>query len=49
MRVGTWNLAGKWSDAHKAILVNQDCYVWLLTDVKDEVVSGSRKLGQVEC
>jgi hypothetical protein len=33
MRIGTWNLAAKWSGAHQALLVRQDCDVWLLTEV----------------
>ena len=33
MRIGTWNLAGRWSDAHLALMVRADCDVWLLTEV----------------
>jgi hypothetical protein len=37
MRVGTWNLAGRWSAAHHELLVAQSCDVWLLTEVDDRV------------
>lgn len=33
MRVGTWNLAGRWSDHHRSLMVDADCDVWLLTEV----------------
>jgi hypothetical protein len=37
MRIGTWNLAGRWSDRHLAILTAADCDVWLLTEVNDRL------------
>ena len=33
MRVGTWNLAGRWSAGHLAFMRDVDCDVWLLTEV----------------
>ena len=33
MRIGTWNLEGKWSCGHLALLQSQGCDVWLLTEV----------------
>lgn len=36
MRVGTWNLEGRWNAAQAALLTAQDCDVWLLTEVTDE-------------
>lgn len=33
MRIGTWNLEGRWSPEHEALLVEQACEVWLLTEV----------------
>ena len=33
MRIGTWNLEGKWSDRHARFMHRQDCDVWLLTEV----------------
>ncbi|KRF29492.1 endonuclease/exonuclease/phosphatase family protein [Phycicoccus sp. Soil802] len=33
IRVGTWNLAGRWSAAHAQMLKEADCDVWLLTEV----------------
>lgn len=33
MRIGTWNLAGRWSPAHRALLEDAACDVWLLTEV----------------
>jgi len=37
VRIGTWNLAGRWSPAHRELLSAQDCDVWLLTEVHDDV------------
>lgn len=36
LRIGTWNLAGRWSDRHKAALAEADCDVWLLTEVRSD-------------
>lgn len=33
MRIGTWNLDARWSDAHQALLARERCDVWLLTEV----------------
>jgi len=38
MRIGTWNLEGKWTDAHERFLLAGDCAVWLLTEVTTTVV-----------
>lgn len=35
MRIGTWNLAGRWSSEHASLLLDADCDVWLLTEVSD--------------
>ena len=35
MRIGTWNLAGRWSDDHRRLLLEADCDVWLLTEVNE--------------
>jgi endonuclease/exonuclease/phosphatase family metal-dependent hydrolase len=35
VRIGTWNLAGRWSDDHAALLLDADCDVWLLTEVNE--------------
>lgn len=37
MRIGTWNLAGRWDDRHHSLLAEQDCNVWLLTEVSDRL------------
>ena len=37
VRIGTWNLAGRWSPAQLDVLVAQDCDVWLLTEVRKDV------------
>lgn len=37
MRIGTWNLEGKWSPDHLAVLVGAECDVWLLTEVRRDV------------
>ena len=36
-RIGTWNLAGRWSEAHEQFLVGLDCDVLLLTEVRRDV------------
>jgi hypothetical protein len=36
VRIGTWNLEGRWSDAHVALLLAQECEVWLLTEVRTD-------------
>lgn len=33
MRIGTWNLAGRWSPRHRHLLEDAGCDVWLLTEV----------------
>jgi endonuclease/exonuclease/phosphatase family metal-dependent hydrolase len=35
VRIGTWNLAGRWSDDHKTLMLGADCDVWLLTEVTE--------------
>jgi hypothetical protein len=37
MRIGTWNLAGRWSPQHERFLLEKDCDVWLLTEVSERV------------
>lgn len=37
LRVGTWNLAGRWSADHHDLMSEQSCDVWLLTEVSAEV------------
>lgn len=36
MRVGTWNLEGRWSQDHLELLAAQECDVWLLTEVRHD-------------
>lgn len=33
MRIGTWNLDGRWSANHQHFLKKEECDVWLLTEV----------------
>jgi hypothetical protein len=37
MRIGTWNLDGRWTDEPAKFLEWQDCDVWLLTEVSTDV------------
>ena len=37
MRIGTWNLAGRWDARHLRLLTGQECDVWLLTEVRADV------------
>jgi hypothetical protein len=36
VRIGTWNLEGRWSGDHVALLLGQECDVWLLTEVRTD-------------
>lgn len=38
VRIGTWNLAGRWTGGHEELLLRQDVDVWLLTEVSERVV-----------
>jgi len=40
MRVGTWNLAGRWDNRHERMMLDQGCDVWLLTEVRERVAIG---------
>jgi len=33
MRLGTWNLEGRWSDAHASRMTEVGCDIWLLTEL----------------
>ena len=44
MRIGTWNLAGRWTGSHADLLKQSDCDVWLLTEVRGDVT-----LDEYEC
>jgi hypothetical protein len=37
LRIGTWNLAGRWSARHHELLAKHACDVWLLTEVNVDV------------
>lgn len=37
MRIGTWNLAGRWTGDHQELLLSQACEVWLLTEVSEKL------------
>lgn len=41
MRIGTWNLAGRWTPEHLDLLTSLDCDVLLLTEVSERLVVGS--------
>jgi hypothetical protein len=38
MRIGTWNMEGRWDERHARLIAEQDCDVWLLTEVNDRMV-----------
>jgi hypothetical protein len=44
VRIGTWNLAGRWSDDHAALLGEAACDVWLLTEVSHRVTLDGHRL-----
>lgn len=37
MRIGTWNLAGRWTPGHLEFLVRMDCDVLLVTEVSERL------------
>lgn len=37
MRIGTWNLAGRWDERHRALIEAMDCDVLLLTEVSERL------------
>ena len=37
MRIGTWNLAGRWDSRHDKLIRDQHCDAWLLTEVSERV------------
>lgn len=37
MRIGTWNLAGRWTVAHERLILSAACDVWMLTEVVEKV------------
>lgn len=37
MRIGTWNLAGRWDRRHEELMRRQNCEVWLLTEVSERL------------
>ena len=44
MRIGTWNLDAKWSEAHQTLLTSQHCDVWLLTEVPPKARGNDEKI-----
>ena len=44
VRIGTWNLEGRWSPAHRDLLQQQACDVWLLTEVPDGLSLGAAQI-----
>jgi hypothetical protein len=44
LRVGTWNMAGRWSPAHRALLEGGRCDAWLLTEVPAALDLGGSRL-----
>ncbi len=37
IRVGTWNLDGRWDTRHASLLRDADCDIWLLTEVNEKL------------
>ena len=49
MRIGTWNLANRWSDLHRELLLKQKCDVWLLTEVNPLAVNPIGRIAGFHC
>lgn len=37
LKIGTWNLDGRWQDGHRELMASAACDVWLLTEVNPSV------------
>lgn len=37
VRIGTWNMQGRWTPAHQEVLQDHACDVWLLTEVNQRL------------
>lgn len=48
LRIGTWNLAGRWTDAHRDAINDEDCDIWLLTEVSERLAMGGYHLHRGE-
>ncbi|WP_435769903.1 endonuclease/exonuclease/phosphatase family protein [Nocardioides sp. SYSU DS0651] len=48
MRIGTWNLQGRWDDRHRRLVDQMECDIWLLTEVSDRVRLSGRHLHVTE-
>lgn len=48
MRIGTWNLEGRWSAAHAAFMEQAGCDVWLLSTVHDAFAPASGETARSE-
>ncbi len=44
MRIGTWNLDARWSEAHQTLLSKEHCDVWLLTEVSPKARRSDGKI-----
>lgn len=49
MRIGTWNLDARWSEAHQALLAREHCDVWLLTEVNPKALHANRTMAGYQC
>jgi hypothetical protein len=38
VRIGTWNLDGRWGEQHLALMLEADCDVWLLTEIRERTI-----------
>jgi hypothetical protein len=49
MRIGTWNIAGRWSGDHLAFVRDLDCDVLLLTEVSERTTLPGYELHSTKC
>ena len=49
MRIGTWNLDGRWGDKHRDLLQREACDVWLLTEVNPKAANPTRIIAGYNC
>jgi hypothetical protein len=49
MRIGTWNLDARWSEAHRALLADARCDLWLLTEVNPKAMDSSATIAGYHC
>jgi hypothetical protein len=49
IRIGTWNLQGRWSQLHRDLLTGQSADLWLLTEVNSKILGSPGIVTDFHC